>query len=100
MPPDDFQRGRDGGPTRSTRRRAQLTLGLQRVVGVRVVLTDDGPVSQAIGVLHRRPVVQRISHSTAQALVAAGAPLAVRRPASTGRSSAWDAAADAFPEGH
>ena len=57
-----------------------LSLGLQRVLGVRVLLTVDGPVGEAVGILRRRPVVQRISLATAAALVAAGAPLAVRAP--------------------
>jgi len=77
-----------------------LNLGLQRVVGVRVVLGDEGPVGEALGVLHRRPVVQRISLSTAASLVARGAPLAVRRAASTTPSVGSGTATDAFPDGH
>ncbi|MGH9164751.1 MAG: hypothetical protein ACRDZW_04460 [Acidimicrobiales bacterium] len=80
------------------RRPPQAALGLQRVLGVRVVLTENGAVAEAIGALRRRPVVQRISLDSA-ALVAQGVPLAVRRPGEPTAGSETPAGSDAVPGG-
>lgn len=82
-----------------TRRPPQAALGLQRVLGVRVVLTENGAVGEAIGVLRRRPVVQRISLARAAALVAQGVPLAVRRPEEGAAGSEAPEGSDAIPGG-
>lgn len=55
-----------------------VTFGLQRVLAVRVAATQRGLIADAVGVSHRRPVVQRISMATAADLVARGVPVQVQ----------------------
>lgn len=57
---------------------APVTFGLQRVLAVRLAATQRGLVADAVGVSHRRPVVQRISMATAGDLVARGVPVQVQ----------------------
>lgn len=96
MTSEHSEQATGGGEGRNER--GPLTLGLQRVLGVRILLGDHGAVNEAIGVLRRRPVVQRISMTTAAELVARGAPLAVRR-AAPAPSPAPEPDADAIAEG-
>ncbi len=69
-------------------------LGLHRLVGIRIVITDRGPIAEVLAVLHRRPVTSPISMTTAFELAAAGVPLTAGRLARqgagvpTGRSTA------------
>lgn len=52
---------------------------MKRFSWVRIVLTDDEPVCEVVGIGHRRPVVRRIPLHTATALAASGVPTVVRR---------------------
>ena len=54
-------------------------LGFRRVEAVRIVTGPDGPVAEAVGVVHRYPRTVRIPMAAATRLVAAGAPLRVVR---------------------
>ena len=63
-----------------------ITLGMQRVLAVRLTATRQGVVADAIGVLHHRPAVQRIPMGTAAALAARGVPVKV--PSSARRRGA------------
>lgn len=47
------------------------------------VVGEDRPVSEVIGVAHRRPVVQRTSAATAAELSARSVPLALRQRTTT-----------------
>ena len=57
---------------------APVRLGLQRVLAVRLAASPRGLSADAIGVIHRRPVVQRISMVTAADLAGRGVPVQVR----------------------
>ncbi|MGH9153608.1 MAG: hypothetical protein ACRD03_14660 [Acidimicrobiales bacterium] len=59
-------------------------LGPLRVLGVRVLVAPEGSVIEAVGVLHRRPVTQRVSAATAAELVSRGASLVLRQPSGDG----------------
>ncbi len=52
--------------------------GLRRVDWVRVVVGEDGPRAEAVGVRHRTPTSAPITLLAAAQLVAGGAPLVFR----------------------
>lgn len=62
--------GHDGG-----RAALAAALGFRRIEAVRIVTGPDGPVAEAIGVVHRYPRSVRIPLSAATRLAAAGTPL-------------------------
>ena len=65
------------GTPKATRPGAVQT-GMRRVSWVRIVLDDDGPHCQVLGVGHRLPNARPVSLDTALALAASGVPTVVR----------------------
>lgn len=51
---------------------------MRHVVWVRIVVDDEGPHCDVLGVGHRLPNVHRVSLETALALAASGVPTVVR----------------------
>lgn len=54
-------------------------LGFRRVESVRIFQRAEGPVAEAVGVVHRYPRTVRIPLSAASRLAAAGVPLRIVR---------------------
>ncbi len=66
-----------GHGERSDRAALAAALGFRRVEAVRIVTGPEGPVAEAVGVVHRYPRTVRIPMAAATRLVAAGTPLRV-----------------------